>query len=49
MKNTFENIDLDSSLEFLDKLKDISSINIRNIPGRKIKPVHSKAVKQVKK
>lgn len=48
MKNTFENFDLDSSLEFLDKIKDISTINVRNIPGKKFKKVHAKSVKNSK-
>jgi hypothetical protein len=48
MKNTFENFDLDSALDFLDKVKDISSIDVRRIPGKKFKKVHSKKVKNIK-
>ena len=45
MKNTFENFDLDSSLEFMERMKGISQIDVRSIPGKKYKKSHQKNIK----
>lgn len=49
MKNTFENFDLNSSLELLDKLSGMSHIDVRNISGIRVKKTHGKTTKPVKK
>ncbi len=42
----FENFDLDSSLTFLDKIKDLStSHKYEAVKGKRYKAIHNKSVK----
>jgi hypothetical protein len=48
MKNHLESIDIDGSLNLLEKLSKMSPIDYKSIPGRKVKDVKYKKVKTVK-